>query len=313
MSIKKSVQNNTNLIKKIALELGFVDCKISKARFLKEEEKNYENWLKNGYQGKMSYLEKNFDKRLDPTKLVPGAKSVISLSYNYYPKKKMKSKSKFLISKYAYGKDYHFVIKKKLYVLLERLKEKIGQINGRVFVDSAPVHERAWAKQSGIGWIGKNSLILNKKYGSFFFLAEMITDLELVHDYPIKNYCGTCTRCIDNCPTNAIVKAQVINASKCISYLTIELKDEIPNEFNNKLNDWIFGCDICQDVCPWNKFSIFHDEKDFILNNEIEKLSDKDWIEMTEETFKKIFKASPLKRANYKGINKNLRAVLKNN
>ena len=261
----------------------------------------------------MTYLEKNFDKRLDPRKLVHGAKSVISLSYNYYPKKKLKKNNNFLVSKYAYGKDYHFVLKNKLFKLIKRLKEKIGKFNGRVFVDSAPIHERAWAKQGGIGWVGKNSLILNKKHGSFFFLAEIITDLELISDYPVKNYCGTCTKCIDACPTNAIVQPEVIDARKCISYLTIELKDEIPNELNKKLNNWVFGCDICQDVCPWNKFSIFHNEKDFNPDDKLEKMNKKDWIEMTADTFKIIFKNSALKRAKYSGIRKNIKALLNKN
>ena len=306
----RSIQKNTDLIKKIALELGFNDCKISKARFLKEEEKNFNDWLKKNYHGKMSYLEKNFDKRLDPRKLVHGAKSVISMSYNYYPKKNLKTKNNFLISKYAYGKDYHYIIKNKLQILLSKLKEKVGNINGRVFVDSAPVHERAWAKQSGIGWVGKNSLILNKKYGSFFFLAEIISDLELEPDYPIKDHCGKCTKCMDACPTNAIIQPEVVDGSKCISYLTIELKEEIPKRLQNNLEDWIFGCDICQDVCPWNKFSIFHNEKEFYPNQKLKKMTKDNWIEMTEETFKIIFKNSAIQRTKFKGIKKNIKAVL---
>ena len=302
-------KKNSQLIKKLAKEIGFSSCGISKARFLKEEEKNFENWLKQGNQGTMSYLERNFDKRLNPQKLVPGSKSVISLTFNYFPPRKILKKNSFIISKYAYGKDYHFVIKKKLKNLFSLIKEKIGNIEGRVFVDSAPIHERAWAKISGLGWIGKNSLLLNKKMGSYFFLAEIICDLELEYDTPVTDHCGTCTKCIDACPTNAITQAQVIDANKCISYLTIENKNEIPPELSKSFNNYIFGCDICQDVCPWNKFSKPHDEKEFLPNDEVSNFSNKDWEELTHDTFNRIFKNSAIQRTRFEGLKRNIKAV----
>ena len=302
-------KKNSQLIKKLAKEIGFASCGISKARFLKEEEKNFENWLKQGNQGTMSYLERNFDKRLNPKKLVPGSKSVISLTFNYFPPRKNLKKNSFIISKYAYGKDYHFVIKKKLKTLFSLIKEKIGNIEGRVFVDSAPIHERAWAKISGLGWIGKNSLLLNKKMGSYFFLAEIICDLELEYDTPVTDHCGTCTKCIDACPTSAITQAQVIDANKCISYLTIENKNEIPSELSKSFNNYIFGCDICQDVCPWNKFSKPHDEKEFLPNDEVSNFSNKDWEELTHDTFNRIFKNSAIKRTRFEGLKRNIKAV----
>ena len=302
-------KKNSQLIKKLAKEIGFSSCGISKARILKEEEKNFENWLKQGNQGTMSYLERNFDKRLNPKKLVPGSKSVISLTFNYFPPRKNLKKNSFIISKYAYGKDYHFVIKKKLKTLFSLIKEKIGNIEGRVFVDSAPIHERAWAKISGLGWIGKNSLLLNKKMGSYFFLAEIICDLELEYDTPVTDHCGTCTKCIDACPTNAITQAQVIDANKCISYLTIENKNEIPSELSKSFNNYIFGCDICQDVCPWNKFSKPHDEKEFLPNDEVSNFSNKDWEELTHDTFNRIFKNSAIQRTRFEGLKRNIKAV----
>ena len=302
------IKKHTDLIKRKALELGFSSCGISKARFLSEEEEKFEKWLSNGYHGTMSYLEKNIDKRLDPRILVPESKSVISLTYNYYPPKKLINKNNFIISKYAYGRDYHKVLKKKLKKLFNNMKEKIGNIEGRVFVDSAPVHERAWAKLSGLGWIGKNSLLINKDVGSYFFIAEIICDLELEYDVPVSDRCGNCTRCIDACPTNAITQAQVIDSNKCISYLTIENKDSIPKELKNEMNQSIFGCDICQDICPWNRFSTPHDEKEFLPNQKLKKLRKKDWIELTEETFNRIFEGSAIKRAKYKGLKKNINA-----
>tara|TARA_Y100000590_G_scaffold258515_1_gene290158 strand:+ start:2462 stop:3379 length:918 start_codon:yes stop_codon:yes gene_type:complete len=302
------IKKHTDLIKRKALELGFSSCGISKARFLSEEEEKFEKWLSNGYHGTMSYLEKNIDKRLDPRILVPESKSVISLTYNYYPPKKLINKNNFIISKYAYGRDYHKVLKKKLKKLFNNMKEKIGNIEGRVFVDSAPVHERAWAKLSGLGWIGKNSLLINKDVGSYFFIAEIICDLELEYDAPVSDRCGNCTRCIDACPTNAITQAQVIDSNKCISYLTIENKDSIPKELKNEMNQSIFGCDICQDICPWNRFSTPHDEKEFLPNQKLKKLRKKDWIELTEETFNRIFEGSAIKRAKYKGLKKNINA-----
>ena len=302
------IQKNTEFIKTEAKKLGFSGCGISKARFLSEEAKNFEKWLSNGYQGSMSYLEKNIDKRLNPTLLVPGSKSVISLAFNYFPPKKLIDNNNFIISKYAYGKDYHKVLKKKLKKLFFLMREKIGNIEGRVFVDSAPIHERAWAKLSGLGWIGKNSLLINKNQGSFFFLAEIICDLELEYDEPVLNRCGNCSRCIDACPTDAITKAQVINAKKCISYLTIENKDNIPEELNDSMNNSIFGCDICQDVCPWNKNSKPHEEIEFLPKKNLRKLRKKDWVELTEETFDSIFEGSAIKRTKYKGIKRNIRA-----
>ncbi len=302
-------KKNTKFIKDESKKLGFSSCGISQARFLSEEADNFENWLTKGYQGSMSYLEKNIDKRLDPRLLVPGSKSVISLSYNYFPPKKLIDENNFIISKYAYGKDYHKVLKKKLKKLFARIREKMGEIEGRVFVDSAPIHERAWAKLSGLGWVGKNSLLINKNKGSYFFLAEIICDLELEYDEPVLNRCGSCTRCIDACPTDAITEAQVIDANKCISYLTIENKESIPEELRGSLNDSIFGCDICQDVCPWNKRSTPHNEKEFIPNKELKKLKRKDWIELTEETFNKIFEGSAVKRTKYKGLTRNIKAL----
>ena len=302
-------KRNSQLVKRLAKEIGFSSCGISKARFLHEEEKKFEDWLRQGYQGSMSYLERNFDKRLDPTKLVPGAKSVISLSYNYFPPKKLISENNFIISKYAYGKDYHKVLRSKLKKLFTKIRDKIGEVEGRVFVDSAPIHERAWAKLSGIGWIGKNSLLINKNQGSYFFLAEIICDLDLEYDEPVLNRCGNCTRCIDACPTDAITQAQVIDAKKCISYLTIENKEKIPKELRGSINNSIFGCDICQDVCPWNKKSVPHNEKEFIPKKELRDLKKKDWIELTEDTFNKIFEGSAVKRTKFQGLKRNIKAV----
>ena len=302
-------KRNSQLIKRLAKQIGFSSCGISRARFLHEEEKNFEDWLNQGYQGTMSYLERNFDKRLDPTKLVPGAKSIISLTFNYFPPKKILDDNSFLISKYAYGKDYHIIIKDKLKALFSQMKKEVGDIEGRVFVDSAPIHERAWAKISGLGWIGKNSLLLNKKMGSYFFLAEIVCDLDLEYDSTISDHCGTCTKCIDACPTDAITQAQVVDANRCISYLTIENKNEIPKELSKSFNKYIFGCDICQDVCPWNKFSTSHNEREFLPKEELSKMSKKDWQELTHETFNKIFKNSAVKRTKFQGLKRNIKAV----
>ena len=298
----------TQLLKSIALELGFSFCGISKAEFLESESPKLEEWLRRGYQGKMSYLERNFDNRLDPTKLVPGAKSVVSLVYNYYPKETLENEDVPKIAKYAYGQDYHFVVKEKLKIFFARIQKEIGEVNGRVFVDSAPVHERAWAAKSGLGWIGKNSLLLNKDMGSFFFLAELILDLELEADGPIKDYCGTCTACQDACPTDAISEAYLVDGSRCISYLTIELRDEIPMEFQEKMENWAFGCDICQDVCPWNRFSKPHSEPKFLPQG-WENLSDGEWKEMTTEIFQKVFKKSAVKRTKFDGLKRNLKFI----
>jgi epoxyqueuosine reductase len=298
----------SQFIKSVSAQLGFSYCGISKAEFLSDEAPRLEAWLKRNYQGKMSYLENHFDKRLDPTLLVPGAKSVISLIYNYYPEKDLTKENPdtFKIAKYAYGEDYHQVIKDKLKIFLERIREEVGQVEGRAFVDSAPVHERAWAKKSGLGWTGKNSLLLNRSMGSFFFLAELIIDLELEPDAPIKDYCGTCTACMDACPTNAIPEPYVVDGSKCISYFTIELKEEIPASVKGKFENWIFGCDICQDVCPWNSFSKPHSEPRFAPPDNLKKMAQTDWTELTEEVFKTLFKNSPIKRTKFEGLKRNI-------
>lgn len=295
-------------IKTKAKTLGFMSCGISKAGFLEEEAPKLENWLNKNMNGEMSYMERNFDMRLDPTKIVEGAKSVISLTYNYYTEKTCEA-SNFKISKYAYGNDYHFVIKNKLKDLFEYIKEKTGDINGRVFVDSAPILERAWAEKSGLGWIGKNTNLISKKNGSFFFLCEIILDLELEYDHIETDHCGSCTACIDACPTNAIVEPYVVDGSKCISYYTIELKNNIPDYAKNTYDEWIFGCDICQDVCPWNRFSKPHQEPLFNPNDEFLSISKNDWIEMTKETFNKVFKNSAIKRAGFDGIKRNIEFI----
>ena len=301
--------NYTEFIKLKAKELGFMSCGISKSGFLSNEADRFESWLKNNYHGKMSYMERNFDKRLDTTKLVENSKSVISLTYNYYPKKVLKSDSTFKISKYAYGKDYHVVLKKKLKQLLNIMKDKFGSFEGRVFVDSAPILERAWAKKSGLGWIGKNTNLINKQSGSFFFLAEIIVDLELNYDNTITDHCGSCTACIDACPTNAIYEPYKLDASRCISYYTIELKESFSSNLSSDFKDWIFGCDICQDVCPWNRFSKANDEVLFETIPEISNFNKADWIDLTEETFKKVFKESPIKRSKFKGLKRNINYV----
>jgi len=296
----------TNIIKKEAIRLGFLSCGISKAGFLEEEAPRLEEWLNKNRNGKMSYMENHFDKRLDPTKLVDGSKSVISLLLNYYPDKVQNPES-YKISKYAYGKDYHFVIKDKLKSLLQFIQSEIGEVAGRAFVDSAPVLDKAWAAKSGLGWIGKNSNLLSKKAGSFFFIAELIVDLELEEDTPVTDHCGTCTACIDACPTNAIVEPYKVDGSKCISYFTIELKDELPNSFKNTFEDWMFGCDICQDVCPWNRFSKPHNEPLFDPHPDLLKFDKKDWQEITRETFNEIFRKSAVKRAKFEGLKRNIK------
>jgi epoxyqueuosine reductase len=288
-------------IKNRANELGFSFCGFSKAEFLKDEAPALERWLKKGMQGEMSYMENYFDMRLDSTLLVPGAKSVVSLLYNYFPDK-VSLNSEVKISKYAPGEDYHFVIKDKLKELLSSIQDEIGEVHGRVFVDSAPVLEKAWAKKSGLGWIGKNANLINKNQGSFFFLAELIIDLELNPDAPIKDYCGTCTACIDACPTDAIIEPYVVDGSKCISYFTIELKKEIPADYQSKLDDWIFGCDVCQDVCPWNRFSKAHNEPRFQPNEKLLAMNKAEWLEMTQDVFSVLAKRSPLKRAGLQKI-----------
>ncbi|MBK5284138.1 MAG: tRNA epoxyqueuosine(34) reductase QueG [Bacteroidia bacterium] len=301
----------TKLIKEESLRLGFDYCGIAKAAFLEEEAPRLEQWLLQNRHGRMRYMEKWFDLRLDPRKLVHGAKSVVSLLFNYYPLENISKENAPKISKYAYGKDYHFVIKEKLKELLFFINEKIGDVNGRCFVDSAPVLERAWATKSGLGWIGKNSNLINKQSGSFFFIAELILDLELEYDKPVEDFCGTCTRCIDACPTDAIIQPNVVDGSRCISYFTIELKENFPiaAEMKGKFEDWVFGCDICQDVCPWNRFSKPHREKQFEPSPEMMQLKPADWHELTEEVFEKVFKNSAVKRAGYKGLKRNLEFI----
>lgn len=301
-------EKHADILKSTAKRLGFDFCGIAKAGFLESEAPRLEHWLNQNYQGKMAYLANHFDKRLDPTKLVDGAKTVVSLIYNYYPSKQLTdSNSDVKLAKYAYGEDYHLVIREKLTEFLEILREEIGEISGRSFVDSAPVMERQWAQKAGLGWLGKNSLLLNREMGSFFFLAELIIDLEATPDTPLaKDYCGSCTACIDACPTDAIVKPGMVDGSRCISYLTIELKDAIPEEFKGKMENWAFGCDICQDVCPWNRFAKPNQEPAFQPSQDMVNLNERDWKEMTEETFKQVFAKSAVKRAKYVGLKRNL-------
>jgi epoxyqueuosine reductase len=285
--------------------LGFLSCGISKAGFLEEEAPRLENWLKDNRHGQMQYMENHFDKRLDPTKLVDGAKSVISLLLNYFPEQ-TQQEGTYKISKYAYGQDYHFVIKEKLKELLHSINENIGEVGGRAFVDSAPVLDKAWAAKSGLGWIGKNSNLLSKQVGSFFFIAELIVDIELQYDSPTTDHCGSCTACIDACPTQAIIQPYVVDGSKCISYFTIELKENIPQEVKGKFDDWAFGCDVCQDVCPWNRFSKPHSEPLFNPHPDLLSMTKRDWEEITEDTFRAVFKNSAVKRAKYSGLLRNL-------
>jgi epoxyqueuosine reductase len=299
-------ETHSNWIKNEAKRLGFDSCGISKAEFLKEEAPRLEQWLRRNYHGEMKYMENHFDKRLDPSLLVPGAKSVISLLYNYYPEEKQ-PKDSYHISKYAYGEDYHHVIKQKLYELVDNMQSSLGNFEARVFTDSAPVMERSWAKKSGLGWLGKHSLLISKQKGSYFFLAEIILDLELQYDEAFAtNHCGSCTRCIDACPTQAILPNNTVDGSKCISYFTIELKDDIPTDFKGRFDDWMFGCDVCQDVCPWNRFSTPHREPRFRPETRLLTMSKKEWEEITEEVFHQIFKKSAVKRAKYSGLVRNI-------
>jgi epoxyqueuosine reductase len=300
-------EKNTALVKKTAAMLGFDYCGIARAMPLDDDARRLESWLQKGMQGSMHYMEKYFDLRIDPSKLVPGARSVITLMQNYFPEKQQTVAAP-KISKYAYGKDYHEVIREKLQQLLQQLKTTIGDIQGRGFVDSAPVLERTWAQRSGLGWIGKNGNLLTKQSGSFYFIATLITDLELKYDDPFaKDYCGTCTRCIDACPTEAILPGKVVDGSKCISYFTIELKEMlIPGEMKGKFDNWMFGCDVCQDVCPWNRFSKPHHEVAFTPIPEILNMDTGEWMQFTEKAFSEIFRNSPLKRAKFSGIQRNL-------
>lgn len=302
----------SELIKAKAKELGFDFCGISKADFLEEQAPRLEDWLNRNYHGEMAWMANHFDKRLDPTKLVPGAKSVISVMLNYFPSKRLpEGWEDYKISKYAYGTDYHFVIKDKLKQLFAFIHKEIGAVEGRIFTDSAPVMDKVWAEKSGLGWIGKHSNLLNRQSGSFFFLGEIICDLELEPDGPVKDYCGTCTACLDACPTDAITEPYVVDGSKCISYYTIELKDAIPEEAKGKMENWIFGCDICQDVCPWNRFSKAHRIEEFELKDGLDEMSKKDWEEITEEVFKELFQTSPIKRTKLQGLKRNIEFVKK--
>jgi epoxyqueuosine reductase len=300
-------KNYTDIIKQTAARLGFNHCGIAKAQLLTDDAKRLESWLNKGMHGTMQYMENHFDLRIDPRKLVPGAKSVITLLLNYFPEQQQKTTAP-KIAKYAFGNDYHEVIRNKLKELLQEIKTKIGDVNGRGFVDSAPVLERSWAQKTGLGWVGKNGNLINKQSGSFFFIATLIVDLALEYDNAfVKDYCGTCTKCIDNCPTDAILPDKVIDGSKCISYFTIELKEAlIPDTMKGKFDNWMFGCDVCQDVCPWNRFSKPGNEINFVPIPAILNFSSNDWEEMTEENFKLIFKNSPLKRSKFKGIKRNL-------
>ena len=299
-------QKYTQLIKDTAKKLGFQSCGIAKARFLAEEEVNLSKWLSQKKHGEMAYMENHFDMRLDPRKLVEGAKSVISLSYNYFTSAKQSDPNAPKISTYAYGEDYHFVVKSKLKSLLAIIQKEIGNVNARVFVDSAPIMEKAWAQQSGLGWIGKNANLINQQNGSFFFLAEIIIDIDLSYDAPVTDHCGTCTKCIDACPTEAIVAPYVVDGSKCISYFTIELKNEFPEEVKGKFDNWMFGCDICQDVCPWNKFAKPHQEKLFEPSTALLSMNKKEWEEITAETFQVLFKNSAVKRTKFEGLKRNI-------
>lgn len=301
------IAERSSQIKQLALSHGFDFCGISKARFLEDEAPRLEEWLKKGQNGQMAYMNNYFDKRLDPTLLVPGAKSVISLLLNYYSESIQKDPLAPKISRYAYGEDYHDVIKSKLSLMLADMKTQIGDFNARVFTDSAPVMEKAWAAKSGLGWVGKHTNLIRKESGSFFFIAEIICDLELETDGPVSDHCGTCTRCIDACPTDAIVEPYKVDGSKCISYFTIELRDEIPQEVKGKFENWMFGCDICQDVCPWNRFSKPHQTPAFNAKPELLEMSANEWQEITEDVFNLLFKKSPVKRTKYEGLKRNLR------
>ena len=317
--MKSLTREKTQKLKDLALRHGFMGVGISKAERLDDEARKLEEWLSNGYHGEMAYMTNHFDMRVDPTQLMPGAKSVVSLLYNYYPEmpdagyqissthSESSPLESFKISKYAYGEDYHKVVRKKLKELVNELKKEFGDFHGRVFVDSAPVMERDWAKRSGLGWIGKNTLLIHPKKGSYFFLAEIILDVDFDYDQPIRDHCGTCTKCIDACPTEAISpEGYVLDGSKCISYLTIELKSKIPEAFRDKMEDWIFGCDICQDVCPWNRFSSPHQEPAFEMKEKMKEITKNDWMEITADVFEELFTTSPIKRTGYEGLKRNI-------
>jgi epoxyqueuosine reductase len=304
--IQMTIGQRTAFVKRVAKELGFISCGVAKAQFLEEEAPRLEQWLRESRQGEMRYMENHFDKRLDPTLLVPGAKSVVSLTYNYFPGQ-LQIHDAPQISKYAYGEDYHLVLKEKLLELLDRIREEIGEVDGRCFVDSAPVLDKVWAARSGLGWIGKHSNLLSKSIGSYFFIAELIIDLDLEHDAPVMDHCGDCTRCVDACPTEAIYEPYKVDGSKCISYFTIELKGAIDETMKGQFENWAFGCDICQDVCPWNRFSTPHDEPRFEIPDSWSKWKTEEWKELTEEVFNKVFERSPIQRAGFSGLKRNVR------
>ena len=306
------IKRHTKLIKTEAKRLGFLSCGVSKAEFLEEEAPRLEKWLNKNMHGEMKYMENHFDKRLDPSKLVEGSKSVISLLLNYFPSEMQKDTSAPKLSKYAYGTDYHFVIKDKLKNLLLFIHDEIGEVNGRAFVDSAPVLDKAWAAKSGLGWIGKHSNLITQQVGSFYFISELIIDLELEYDLPTTDHCGNCTACIDSCPTEAIVQPHLVDGSKCISYFTIELKDSIPSEFKGKFDNWMFGCDVCQDVCPWNRFSKPHKEPLFNPHPELLSKTKKEWQEITKDVFNDIFKKSAVKRTKFSGLVRNINFLFNN-
>ncbi|MCB9278928.1 MAG: tRNA epoxyqueuosine(34) reductase QueG [Lewinellaceae bacterium] len=298
---------HTRMIREEAARLGFSFAGIARAEQMDEEARRLESWLNAGMHGQMGYMANHFDKRIDPRKLVEGAKSVISLLYNYYPEQRQSDPAAPKISRYAYGEDYHFVLKRKLKDLLRFIGEEIGEVSGRCFVDSAPVLERDWARRSGVGWMGRNTMLINPKAGSYYFLAELILDLDLVYDHPIRDYCGTCTRCIEACPTDAISPGgYVVDGSKCISYFTIELREAIPEEYRGQFDNWMFGCDICQEVCPWNRFSTPHSEPAFEPHPQLLEMTKGDWEELTEEVFRELFRRSAVKRTGFEGLRRNL-------
>ena len=312
-SMLQSPENYTNLIKAKAKKFGFQNCGISRAEFLEEDAKPFESWLNKNYNGEMAYMENYFDKRLDPRLLVEGSKSVISLSYNYFPEENLFEIDQLKISKYAYGQDYHEIIKEILKEMIAELQDEIGDFQCRIFTDSAPILERSWARKSGIGWVGKNANLITKQTGSFYFLAEIICDLELLADFETTDHCGSCRKCIDACPTEAIVSDKIIDGSKCISYATIELKNEIPDSFKGKMEDWMFGCDICQDVCPWNRFAKPHQQEKFKPNYLLKDLQKSDWQELSLELFSEIFRKSPVKRTKFAGLKRNIEFLTESN
>ena len=304
-------QQYTHKIKQRAAQLGFDACGVARADFLEDQAPRLEQWLRQNMHGQMAWMANHFDKRLDPRKLVDGAKSVVSLLFNYYPPEPLPQENSYKVAKYAYGEDYHYVVKRKLRALLDYIGEEIGEVAGRAFVDSAPVLEKAWAERAGVGWVGKNSNLLNRSRGSFFFLAELVLDLELVYDVGVRDYCGSCTRCLDACPTQAITEPYVVDGSRCISYFTIELKEQIPEEMRGKFDDWIFGCDICQDVCPWNRFARAHQEPAFLPHPQLRELTRADWHEITADVFGTLFRRSAVKRAQLNGLRRKVAFVQK--